>query len=181
MLRYQSSNTCTYTYLDRVCSIFTLQNDHFGICMCLFKEEICFLFSTPTLFTHLFCSIFHPSMSLGSLGRSKQAAPCVQARIMHTHSLYLGQMTLLELGKCYRMSALYIPSLWCVCYNLYGWRPIAARPSCVERVNRSPLKLLTLFTNVVEAGVWNVPSSSTTFRDRYYKAFSATTDQWSTL
>ena len=34
--------------------------------------------------------IFHPSMSLGSFGSYKQAAPCMQARKMHTHSFYLG-------------------------------------------------------------------------------------------
>ena len=33
--------------------------------------------------------IFHPSMSLGSFGSYKQAAPCMQARKTHAHSVYL--------------------------------------------------------------------------------------------
>ena len=33
--------------------------------------------------------IFHPSMSLGSFGNYKQAAPCMQARKMPAHSFYL--------------------------------------------------------------------------------------------
>ena len=33
--------------------------------------------------------IFHPSMSSGSFGSSKQATPCIQARIMCAHSFYL--------------------------------------------------------------------------------------------
>ena len=34
--------------------------------------------------------IFHPSISLGSFGSSKQATPCMEARIMHAHLFYLG-------------------------------------------------------------------------------------------
>ena len=34
--------------------------------------------------------IFHPSTSSGSFGSSKQAAPCMQARIMLAHLFYLG-------------------------------------------------------------------------------------------
>ena len=34
--------------------------------------------------------IFHPSMSLGSFGSSKLTKPCMQARIMRSHSFYLG-------------------------------------------------------------------------------------------
>ena len=34
--------------------------------------------------------IFHPSISSGSFGSSKQAAPCMQARITLAHLFYLG-------------------------------------------------------------------------------------------
>ena len=32
--------------------------------------------------------IFNPSMSLGSFGSSKQAAPCIRARMTHAHLFY---------------------------------------------------------------------------------------------